>query len=153
LRRQFKPRKKNEEPEVINGFTRNEIKMKLSKLNKKEEEVNKELINLRNKKFDLVIKEKKLLQEEKCIYAKIGEFNDFGAWPILNSQYQVLSLLGKGGFSEVYKVFDFKNFRYAACKLHSVNSKWDNETKQNYMKHTIREIKVFKQLDHRNIIE
>jgi len=26
------------------------------------------------------------------------------AWPILNERYQLLSLLGKGGFSEVYKV-------------------------------------------------
>jgi len=26
------------------------------------------------------------------------------AWPILADRYQLLSLLGKGGFSEVYKV-------------------------------------------------
>lgn len=31
----------------------------------------------------------------------------FPAWPILKNRYQIVSLLGKGGFSEVYKVNNF----------------------------------------------
>lgn len=153
LRKRFKHRQKKEEPEIINGFTKNQIKAQLNTLIKKEEEIDKELLFLRKLKFDLIIKEKKLNEEEKSIYAQKSNLNEYGPWPILNTQYQVLSLLGKGGFSEVYKVFDLKNFRYAACKLHSINNKWDKETKENYMKHTIREITVFKKLDHPNIIE
>lgn len=153
MRKKYKHRKKYEEPEVINGFTRDQIKAKLVILNKKEEEIEKRLMLLKDEKFDLIIKEKRLNEEEKCLYAKISSENEHGEWPILNGQYQVLGLLGKGGFSEVYKVFDLDNLRYAACKLHSINSKWDKETKENYMRHTIREITVFKRLDHPNIIE
>lgn len=153
LRRRFKHRKKSEEPEVICGFTREQVKGKLNVLGKKEEEFEKQLAALRKSKFDLIIKEKRLNEEEKCLYARDSSENDHGEWPILNGQYQVLGLLGKGGFSEVYKVFDLENLRYAACKLHSINSKWDKETKENYMRHTIREITVFKRLDHPNIIE
>ncbi len=40
---------------------------------------------------------------------------------ILNHRYVVLSLLGKGGFSEVYKAFDLVALRYVACKIHQVN--------------------------------
>ena len=138
---------------MFDGYTRDEVKAKLTILGKREEELEKDLVMLKREKFDLIIKEKKMNEEDKCLYARGSADNQYGPWPILNNQYQVLSLLGKGGFSEVYKVFDFMNLRYAACKLHSINSKWDKATKENYMKHTIREITVFKGLDHPNIIE
>lgn len=36
---------------------------------------------------------------------------------MLNNKYQLLSLLGKGGYSEVYKAYDIENLRYVACKV------------------------------------
>lgn len=37
-------------------------------------------------------------------FSKADPENNFLPWPCLNSRYQLLCLLGKGGFSEVYKV-------------------------------------------------
>jgi tousled-like kinase len=38
-------------------------------------------------------------------------------WPKIK-KYQLLSLLGKGGFSEVYKAFDTEELIEVACKVH-----------------------------------
>jgi len=39
-------------------------------------------------------------------------------WPCLDGQYQLMALLGRGGFSEVYKAFDLVNLQEVACKVH-----------------------------------
>lgn len=148
-RKQLRPKKN-----VLPGpFSREQLKSMIASLNKREDEVNKQISFLQREKFDLIVKEKRLVEEENCLYAKDDKNNQHGAWPILNNQYQVLSLLGKGGFSEVYLVYDLDNFRKAACKLHILNAKWDNQIKKNYLKHILREITVFKKLNHPNIIE
>ena len=53
---------------------------------------------------------------------------------LLNSRYLLLSLLGKGGFSEVWRAFDLDENRYVACKIHHVNKEWKEEKKANYVK-------------------
>ena len=42
---------------------------------------------------------KRLIEEEKCRFNQ-----NYDKWPLLNNKYLLLSLLGKGGYSEVYKV-------------------------------------------------
>ena len=71
--------------------------------------------------------------------------------PILNDRYLLLSLIGKGGFSEVHKVdifkinlylklfdllkaFCLKEQRYVAVKVHQLNKEWKEEKKANYIK-------------------
>ena len=53
---------------------------------------------------------------------------------LLNSRYLLLSLLGKGGFSEVWRAFDLDENRCVACKIHHVNKEWKEEKKANYVK-------------------
>lgn len=38
---------------------------------------------------------------------KYSTFRHHGDWPILNDRYQILSMIGKGGYSEVYKAYDY----------------------------------------------
>lgn len=52
----------------------------------------------------------------------------------LNKRYLLLSLLGKGGFSEVWRAFDLEENKYVACKIHHVNKDWKDEKKANYVK-------------------
>jgi predicted nucleic-acid-binding Zn-ribbon protein len=42
-----------------------------------------------------------MTEETQCRY---GGTNSKEKWPILHNKYLILSLLGKGGYSEVYKV-------------------------------------------------
>ena len=58
----------------------------------------------------------------------------FNSHPTLNDRYLLLCLLGKGGFSEVYKGFDLTEQRYVACKIHQLNKDWKDDKKANYIK-------------------
>ncbi|KAH9322804.1 hypothetical protein KI387_017443, partial [Taxus chinensis] len=76
----------------------------------------------------------------------------FNHFPILNQRYALLNLLGKGGFSEVYKAYDLVEYRYVACKLHGLNAQWSEEKKQSYIRHAIREYNIHKTLVHPHIV-
>merc|ERR1719369_1627119 len=73
--------------------------------------------------------------------------------PTLNDRYLLLSLLGKGGFSEVHKGFDLKEQRYVACKIHQLNKDWKDDKKANYIKHALREYNIHKALEHARIVK
>ena len=118
-----------------------------------------------------------LIKEMKRIRDEDGsQFNHF---PVLNCRYALLNLLGKGGFSEVYKVrtlidtivftcerylqqfddvrdfeqaYDLVNHRYVACKLHGLNAQWSEEKKQSYIRHAMREYDIHKDLVHHHIV-
>ncbi|KAF3439503.1 hypothetical protein FNV43_RR17781 [Rhamnella rubrinervis] len=92
----------------------------------------------------------RLIREMKRIRDEDGSrFNNF---QILNHRYALLNLLGKGGFSEVYKAYDLVEHRYIACKLHGLNAQWSEEKKQSYIRHAIREYNIHKSLVHHHIV-
>ncbi|KAK1354493.1 Serine/threonine-protein kinase TOUSLED [Heracleum sosnowskyi] len=96
------------------------------------------------------IEKGRLIREMKRIRDEDGSrFNNF---QILNHRYALLNLLGKGGFSEVYKAFDLVEHRYVACKLHGLNAQWSEEKKQSYIRHAIREYNIHKTLVHHHIV-
>jgi tousled-like kinase len=65
-----------------------------------------------------------------------------------NERYVMLDMLGKGGFSEVWKAFDLHDGRYVALKVHHINRDWTAATKSNYLRHAERELEIQRQLDH-----
>lgn len=92
----------------------------------------------------------RLIREMKRIRDEDGSrFNNF---QILNHRYALLNLLGKGGFSEVYKAYDLVEHRYVACKLHGLNAQWSEEKKQSYIRHALREYNIHKTLVHNHIV-
>ncbi|XP_022890707.1 serine/threonine-protein kinase TOUSLED [Olea europaea var. sylvestris] len=92
----------------------------------------------------------RLIREMKRIRDEDGSrFNNF---QILNHRYALLNLLGKGGFSEVYKAFDLVEHRYVACKLHGLHAQWSEDKKQSYIRHAIREYNIHKTLVHPHIV-
>ncbi|EFJ34255.1 hypothetical protein SELMODRAFT_230254 [Selaginella moellendorffii] len=95
--------------------------------------------------------------EKACFIRELKRIRDedgsrFNHFPILNKRYALLNLLGKGGFSEVYKAYDMVEYRYVACKLHGLNVQWSEEKKQNYIRHAIREYNIHKSLVHSHIV-
>ena len=70
-------------------------------------------------------------------------------WPMLNSRYIPLEIIGKGGYAEVYKAFDIKSMKNVALKI---NLQVRDSAYESVIKHLSREIKTHKKLDHPNIV-
>jgi tousled-like kinase len=74
-------------------------------------------------------------------------------YSVLASKYLVLSLLGKGGYSEVYKAYDLENCREVACKIHHFDDSWNEAIKESYIKHALRENEIHKDLNNRRVVK
>ncbi|KAA8588149.1 hypothetical protein FQN60_001343 [Etheostoma spectabile] len=120
------------------------FKLRLGHLKKEEAEIQAELERLERVR-NLHIRELKRINNEDS-----SQFKDH---PTLNERYLLLHLLGRGGFSEVYKAFDLIEQRYAAVKIHQLNKNWRDEKKENYHKHACREYRIHKELDHPRIVK
>jgi tousled-like kinase len=102
--------------------------------------------------------EKKGLENEKDVHVRgikrvmSEDQSRFNTRPVLNQRYLLQCLLGKGGFSEVWKAFDLVEFREVACKIHQLNPQWSEFKKQNYTKHATREYEIHKSLEHPRIV-
>ncbi|KAG8344428.1 Protein kinase domain [Trypanosoma vivax] len=96
------------------------------------------------------------LEHEKKVFLKeIRRVNDedastFVAVPLLGpkDRYVLMHLLGKGGFSEVWKAFDLQEARYVACKIHRVQREWSAQTRQHYQERAVRELRIMRLLEH-----
>ncbi|XP_071375622.1 serine/threonine-protein kinase tousled-like 2 isoform X1 [Centroberyx affinis] len=120
------------------------FKLRIGHLKKEEAEIQAELERLERVR-NLHIRELKRIHNEDN-----SQFKDH---PTLNDRYLLLHLLGRGGFSEVYKAFDLTEQRYVAVKIHQLNKNWREEKKENYHKHACREYRIHKELDHPRIVK
>nr|XP_057917745.1 serine/threonine-protein kinase tousled-like 2 isoform X2 [Doryrhamphus excisus] len=120
------------------------FKLRIVYLKKEEAETQTELERLERVR-NLHIRELKRIHHEDN-----SQFKDH---PTLNNRYLLLHLLGRGGFSEVYKAFDLTEQRYVAIKIHQLNKNWRDDKKENYHKHACREYRIHKELDHPRIVK
>lgn len=150
-RKSMRGRRKRDEDE--NKETKERIKSGLYMTYKRLDEISKELDSVRLEKFDIFQRERKLAEAASCYFSKPKPDHGLEAWPLLLDRYQILSLLGKGGFAEVYKAYDLEKFRYVAIKVHQMNAKWNFTVRNNYLKHTDRENKAFQSLNHPHIVK
>ena len=63
-----------------------------------------------------------------------------------------MNLLGKGGFSEVWRAFDLQDMQTVAVKIHQLESSWSDAKKDNYTKHVSREYEIHQQVRHPRIV-
>ena len=120
---------------------------KMMQLQKEEAELKETKSKLEIEKSILIHEINLYNQETKCSFYQKKE-----GWPLLGGRYQVIGLLGKGGYSEVYKAYDLENHMYVACKLHQLNQNWKEEVKDNYIKHTVRENQIHQEINHSKIV-
>jgi tousled-like kinase len=139
--------------ELDNTQRKERISFQLSILQKEELDLRGKLQRLEEERNMFIIRLKMYNDEISCRYARASADNNDRAWPLLADRYQLLSLLGKGGFSEVYKGFDLEDYQLAACKIHHLNSSWTEQCKSNYIKHALRENEIHKRLKHQNIVQ
>ncbi|XP_041478196.1 serine/threonine-protein kinase tousled-like 2 [Lytechinus variegatus] len=135
-------------PEFMNHaefYERDEIlKLRQAAFKKEEADLQGELEKLERER-NLHIRELKRIHNE--------DQSTFRDHKVLNDRYLLLRLLGKGGFSEVYKGYDLKEHRDVACKIHQLSKEWKEDKKANYIKHALREYEIHKSLDHARVVK
>ncbi|KAL3116072.1 hypothetical protein niasHT_007372 [Heterodera trifolii] len=146
-------------PTLDDGFVRPELPKEMTPQEYTEQEeiyrLRKE--HLKREETDLLA-EKDRLERERNLHIRemkrvqCEEQSRFKDNELMNERYLLLSLLGKGGFSEVWRAFDLEENRYVACKIHHVNKEWKEDKKANYVKHAMREKDIHKSLDHPRIV-
>jgi tousled-like kinase len=94
---------------------------------------------------------RRMAEEDSAKYSK--STSDYEAWPVLHGRYILLSLLGKGGYSEVYRAYDLFEHIDLAIKFHELNPSWSEVTKANYIKHALRENKIHRELNNARIVK
>ena len=87
--------------------------------------------------------------EENSKYCGI---NSKSRYSLLNRRYLILNLLGKGGYSEVYRAYDMELCKEVACKIHHFDDTWNDQIKDSYIRHALRENEIHKELNHRRIV-
>jgi len=71
---------------------------------------------------------------------------------VLGGRFVLLGMLGKGGFSEVFKAYDLLSLRVVAAKVHQLSPAWNEAKKASYVKHAIREVNIQKQMRHAHVV-
>ena len=133
---------KNDDNNSLSSFT-------LDCLLKEKDELCETLKKLEADKYLYLYKQNLFNQEKICTFSPLKK----EGLPFLNERYQILELIGKGGYSEVYKAYDTYNHKFIACKLIQLNENWPQEIKQSYIKHTIRENLILQNLNHKKIVK
>ena len=133
---------KNDDNNSLSSFS-------LDCLLKEKEELCETLKKLETDKYLYLYKQNLFNQEKICTFSPLKK----EGLPFLNERYQILELIGKGGYSEVYKAYDTYNHKFIACKLIQLNENWPQEIKQSYIKHTIRENLILQNLNHKKIVK
>jgi len=118
-------------------------KTRLAALKREEETLRGDLARLEVEKTAHVRELKRLRDEES------SRFNDFS---VLHNRYLLLNMLGRGGFSEVYRAYDLISLRPVAVKIHQLSSQWSEAKKASYVKHSVREYHIHRALNHPRIV-
>lgn len=116
----------------------------LALLKKQETDLLQQRENL-NVERDIHIKQLRLKIDEER-----SRFNDFRS---LNNRYQLMNMLGRGGFSEVYQAYDLVALRKVACKIHQYDPMWPKERRESYLRHATREYEIHRCLTHPNVVK
>lgn len=104
--------------------------------------------------------ERRLLESERAIHQKelkrsISEERSrfYRNLPCLSNRYILQCMLGKGGFSEVWKAIDLVELREVAVKIHQLDPQWDENRKNSYIKHVTREYYIHRELKHPRVVQ
>lgn len=95
----------------------------------------------------------KMLHQRELRRIQHEDASKFSTRPVLKNRYLLRQLLGKGGFSEVWKAFDFELMRDVAVKIHDLDPAWTEERKANYLKHAKREYEIHAAIRHPRIAQ
>lgn len=73
--------------------------------------------------------------------------------PLLSGRYLLMSMVGKGGFSEVWKALNLETVKEVAVKIHQLANNWSEEKRAHYTRHAHREYEIHKDMAHPHIVK
>ncbi|CAD5223072.1 unnamed protein product [Bursaphelenchus xylophilus] len=113
---------------------------------------------VKKEEADLIL-EREMLERERNLHIReykriqYEDQSNYKNYMCFSEKYLLLTLLGKGGFSEVWQAYDLDDNRYVAVKIHQVCKEWKEEKKANYVKHAMREKNIHISLHHPRIVQ
>ncbi|MEM7517494.1 MAG: protein kinase, partial [Planctomycetota bacterium] len=99
------------------------------------------------------LERRKMTHIREWTRAKSEDMSQWKGRPLQNDRYLLLSLLGKGGFSEVWLAYDLDTATKVAVKFHSLDRNWRDERKREYVKRVAREYSIMRDLDHPRVVK
>lgn len=66
--------------------------------------------------------------------------------------YSLMQYIGRGGFSEVWQALDLEKCEVVAIKIQNLDPQWPASKKDDFIRHTGREIKIFMNTKHINVV-
>ena len=135
---------KEERKEKVDRDALEMLEFKMSICKQSLTDAEEKIIHLNTDKEMERLRMKLAFKETKCYFAGLS-------WPVVNGRYQVLELIGTGGFGEVYRVIDLHNLQHYALKLSIPDPSEDFSQQSNFVKHLLREQEIHKKLEHKNI--
>ena len=146
LEKQRKQLKKSDDEDGLSVLA-----LKLALLQREEADLRSKLDRLEVEKGIYIQESRRMADEDFAAYSKAAPTHE--PWPVLHGRYLLLALLGKGGFSEVYRAYDLEEHRELAIKFHKLDPSWSEELKASYIKHALRENLIHKELNHPRIVK
>lgn len=139
------------------------LQKQLESLKKTEPHKSIDIDKQRKSSIQAMIKEKranlKQLEDERIEFAHEIRLNhdenhsDYRVNQELNEgQYVLNEFSGRGGCSEVWRAYDKTEMRFVAIKIQRMNKTWPDSVKQNFIRHTGREIMIMKSTQHQNVV-
>ncbi|CAJ1356843.1 unnamed protein product [Effrenium voratum] len=77
----------------------------------------------------------------------------FRHYPILKDRFQLLNMIGKGGFSEIYKAFDLDQMCMCAIKINEIEAKMSETQRADLVRWALRECEIQKSLQNPRIVQ
>jgi len=111
-------------------------------------------IKRKQAELDIAKKDLALLKRQHIKFLKIMDNEKKSTYQgkLLNDRYLCTKLIGRGGFSEVWKAYDLDSHRDVACKIHALNDRWSDRKKESFTRHATREAQIQKGLYHPRIV-
>lgn len=122
------------------------------KINMKQKEESKLRERLEQIKKEKIVLANEMKRQNEELNSTLWGKKATEKFKLLNNQYLVLSLLGRGGYSEVYKAYDLENWKEIAWKIHRFDDTWSRSMQANYIKHALRENETHQTLSHPRIV-
>ncbi|SCM01374.1 serine/threonine protein kinase, putative [Plasmodium chabaudi chabaudi] len=123
---------------LLSLLTKGDIDVNLKKYLKK----NIQFLNTELFSMKLNLDKKRAILEKRLDHFNFQENSEFSFYNPLKMNIRMMNLIGRGGFAEVWEVFDSINLEMYAAKIHKIEPSMTNEIKNKIIQRAENEINI-----------